>query len=352
MDFFPELLKFENGNNVTQENWQERRKEIIDILCREEYGYSPEKPESVKGEVIEEVSKIASGHALMQRINISFDTDNGEFTFPINFIYPKEKKNSPLFILLNFRPDLYDMYYPLEELIDNGFAIAVIYYNDITKDDGDFTSGIASMYNVKDKATHWGKLSMWAFGASRALDYLATREEVDKDNVAVIGHSRLGKTALWCGAQDERFKYVISNDSGCSGAAYERIKHGNSETIPVITKNFPFWFCENFKKYVGREDERPFDQHFLLAASCPRYVCVGSASLDFWAEQYSEQLSCIGATPAWKLMGKSGFIGNETPAEIGEHFMEGDISYHLRDGVHFLGRQDWLNYMRFIKKYL
>ena len=350
MNFFPELLKFENGEQVTKENWKNRRKEIIDILCREEYGYSPEKPEKVTGEVFEEITKVASGHAVIEKIKISFDTEKGMFQFPINFIYPKNKKNSPLFILLNFRPDLYDMYYPLEEIIDNGFALAVIYYNDITSDNGDFTNGIASMYEVKDKNTHWGKISMWAFGASRVLDYLEMRAEIDKDNVAVIGHSRLGKTALWCGAQDERFKYVISNDSGCSGAAYERIKHENSETIKVITNVFPFWFCENYKKYVGKEDERPFDQHFLLAASCPRYICIGSASLDFWADQYSEQLSCIGATPAWQLLGKDGFVGKETPAQSGEHFMTGDISYHLRDGIHFLGRQDWLNYMCFIKK--
>ena len=352
MKFEPEILKFCDGTDVTRDNWEARRKEMLDILAREEYGYTRKKPESVKGEVINTDNVIASGHAIHETVNISFDTEKGEFTFPLNFIYPKDKKNSPWFILINFRPDLYDKYYPLEEIIDNGFAVAVIYYNDITTDDGDFTNGLAGMYSRNDPDTDWGKIGMWAFGASRALDYLSTREEIDKDNVAVIGHSRLGKTALWCAAQDERFKFAVSNDSGCSGAAYERIKHGNSETIERITNVFPYWFCGNFKKYADKPDARPFDQHFLLGSICPRYVLVGSASLDGWADPYSEQLSCVAADPLWKLLDKKGYIGKEEPAAIGEHFFEGDISYHLRDGIHFLGRQDWQNYMSFVKSKL
>lgn len=350
MEFLPELLKFKDGTQVTSENWAERREEIVDILRREQYGYSPQKPEKVTGTVIEEDKNVLAGHGIHERISISFDTEKGEFSFPINFVYPANKKNSPLFILVNFRPELFDKYYPLEEIIDNGFAIAVIYYQDVTSDDGDFTNGLAGMYSRNDPDTDWGKISMWAWSASRVLDYLETREEIDKNNVAIIGHSRLGKTALWCSAQDERFKLACSNDSGCSGAAYERIKHGRSETVEAITRVFPFWFCGNFKKYVGREDERPFDQHFLLAASCPRYVAVDSASLDEWADPYSEQLSCIGASPAWRLLGKKGFIGKEEPVNVGESFNEGDISYYLRDGSHYLSRQDWLKYMEFFKK--
>ncbi len=349
MEFTPEILKFANGEAVTKENFNKRREEMLDILRREEYGYSPEKPDAVKGEVVETVLKTAGGHGVLEKLKISFETEKGEFSFPVNFVYPTNKKNVPTFILINFRPDVYDMYYPLEEIIDNGFALAVIYYNDVASDDNDFTKGIATMYARNNPDTDWGKISMWAFAASRVLDYLETRDEVDKDNVAVIGHSRLGKTALWCSAQDERFKFAFSNDSGCSGAAYERIKHEGAETLQVITKVFPYWFCGNFLKYVGREDERPFDQHFVLGAICPRYVGIGSASLDDWADQYSEQLSCVAASPLWNLFDKKGYIGKIEPAEMGEHFMEGEVSYHLRDGIHFLSRQDWLRYMAFVK---
>ena len=194
MNFYPELLKFNGGEEVKKENWEARRKELVEVLAHEEYGISPQKPEKVEGTILNTELQVASGHAVIERINISFEAEKGEFSFPINFIYPKDKKNSPLFILLNFRPDLYDMYYPLEEIIDNGFALAVIHYNDVTSDDGDFSNGIAAMYERKNPDTDWGKISMWAFSASRVLDYLESRDEIDKDNVAIIGHSRLGKT--------------------------------------------------------------------------------------------------------------------------------------------------------------
>ena len=138
--------------------------------------------------------------------------------------------------MLNFRPDVYDCYLPSEEVIDNGFAVATVCYKDITADNCDFKSGIAVHYPREDENTAWGKIGMWAFCASRMVDYFGERPEIDTEQIAVIGHSRLGKTALWCGAQDPRIRYVISNDSGCSGAAYERIKHDGAETINDFLK--------------------------------------------------------------------------------------------------------------------
>ena len=206
------------------------------------------------------------------------------------------------------------------------------------------------MYRRKYDGTDWGKISMWAWGASRVLDYLLTRSEVDSENVAVIGHSRLGKTALWCAAQDERFRFAFSNDSGCAGAALERIKHENAETIESITRVLPYWFCENYHRYAKNVESMPFDQHFLLGAIAPRFLCVGSASLDAWADPYSEQLCCCEASQAWEVNGHMGFVGPKESAHIGDSFHEGNIGYHLRDGIHFLGRTDWLQYMAFMKK--
>ncbi len=347
MIFEPDVLKFSDGRQVTAENWQERRNEIIDILRREEYGYSPLPPEKVTGEVISTDKKCCAGHAELEKINISFETQKGIFTFPINFFVAENEKR-PLIVMLNFRPEAYDRYFPAEEIIDNGFNLAVIYYQDISSDNGDFSNGIAAMYD-RPAGTGWGKISMWAFAASRAVDYLVTRDEVDAENIAVAGHSRLGKTALWCGAQDERIKYVYSNDSGCCGAAYEREKHANAEDVDFITKTFPYWFCENFHKYAKCPEKRPFDQHFLIAASAPRFVCVGSASKDDWADQYSEQLSCTAASPVWEMLGLRGFAADEKPFEVGQSSLEGCIGYHLRDGIHFFSRNDWQQLMTFIK---
>ena len=353
MKFTPDLLTFSDGEKVVSAaDWQRRREELIDILCREEYGYSPEKPQQVTGTVVRRAEECCSGHAVLEEIWLSFNTEKGVFHFPIKFFVPKNGRKNPLIILINFRPDAYDMYFPIEEIIDSGFAFATVCYQDITSDDDDMKNGIAGEYARGEESTAWGKIGMWAFGASRILDYLETREEVDASNVAIAGHSRLGKTALWCAAQDERFRFAISNDSGCGGAALEQTKHEGCDSIATMALRFPYWFCQNRHRYADKQVARPFDQHFLLAAIAPRFVAVGSASLDAWADPYSEQLACVAASDAWEVQGKKGYIGSREPAQTGESFSEGSISYHLRDGIHFMGRSDWLAYMRFIGRNL
>ena len=347
----PELFCMLDGTPIkTQEEWALRRTEILRILSEEEYGITPPPPASVTGCVTERNAKCCCGHAVLETIDISFDTPKGTFHFPVRFFCPTKAGKYPLFLLLNFRPDVYDCYLPSEEIIDNGFAVATVCYKDITADNCDFESGIAAHYPREDENTAWGKIGMWAFCASRMVDYFWERPEIDTEQIAVIGHSRLGKTALWCGAQDPRIRYVISNDSGCSGAAYERIKHDGAETINDILKNYPQWFCKNYHKYRHAPEQRAFDQHFLLSLIAPRYVAIGSAEDDRWADPYSEQLSCIGASPAWAYYGLQGYVGETAPAKCGDVFCGGQVQYHLRDGIHFLGRADWLVYMDMVRK--
>lgn len=353
MEFRPNVLQFVNGEMVKDaKDWPARRKELVEILQREEYGYMPEAPKEVRAEQIERIEKCCSGHAHIEKIKLSFDTPKGEFSFPVSFFCPNKPGKYPFFLLINFRPDLYDMYFPIEEIIDNGFALAVLYYKDVTSDDGDMSNGLSGCYERNNPATDWGKIGMWAWAGSRALDYFVTRPEIDADNIAVIGHSRLGKTALWCGANDERVKFICANDSGCGGGALEQTKHQGGETIEVMNRVFPFWFCGNRQQYAGHEQEMPFDQHFLVSACAPRFVAIGGAEQDVWADPYSEQLNCIASTPAWEVNGKKGFVGPEEFAKPGDDFSEGCVSFHYRDGVHFLGRGDWLSYMAFIKKNL
>lgn len=349
MTFSPDLMTMQNGAPVT--NWEARRQELIDILQKNIYGVTPPVKSPGQGKIVKTDSKCCSGHAVLEEIEITVETDKGSFSYPMKLFLPTQEGKHPLFLLVNFRPDTYDMYYPLEEIIDNGFALGVIYYQHVTTDDGDMLNGLAGQFSRPTDGTGYGKITLWAWAASRALDYLLTRDEIDEEHVAVIGHSRLGKTALWCGAQDPRIKYVFSNDSGCAGAAMERTRHEGGETTEIISRVFPYWFCENYRQYANHPENMPFDQHFLLAASAPRYVCVNSAHLDTWADPYSEQLSCVAASPAWHFHGKRGFIGPETPAEVGEHFHDGDVGYYLRHGIHFLGRSDWLQDMAFVKKH-
>lgn len=345
---------FEGNGPISAEDWARRRLEITDILREQIYGYSPEAPEEIRSEIISE-APAAANKAIERTVKISFDTPGGEFSFPINLTVPKNGIRNPLFILLNFRPDVPDKYYPQEEIVDRGYACARIYYKDVTSDDGDMENGIAGMYGAKDRADNaWGKISMWAFAASRVMDYVLTLDEIDKERIFVIGHSRLGKTALWTAAQDERFAMGISNDSGCSGASLSRMNRfdRNAENNSIIYERFPYWFCKNYAKYSNNEDDMPFDQHFLVAAIAPRAVAVGSAVEDLWACPEGEFES---AREAGKIFERLGLDGLSYPHD-GEmpkpytHICDGMVSYHIRNGSHFLSRTDWLAYMDFADK--
>ncbi|HBL40229.1 MAG TPA: hypothetical protein DDY98_01125 [Ruminococcaceae bacterium] len=351
IDFFPNLLTFQNGETVqTKEAWSKRRTELLRILSEHEYGITPGVCGETTATVKMVIEKCASGHGILEQIEIAFPTPKGNFSFPIWYFHPNDKNRHITFVCPGFNDDPYNKYLPAEEIIDRGFGVVTFQYEDVTTDNGDFTNGLASHFERRKDGTDWGKIGMWAFACSRVADCLLTRPEVSA--LGVIGHSRLGKTALWCAAQDERFAFACSNDSGCSGASYERAKHEGAETVRDITapERFYYWFCENYRQYANRATEMPFDQHFLLALIAPRLLCVGSASLDAWADPYTEQLACIGATPAWKLYGKQGFIGKTEPAISGDVFDKGEIYYHLRNGIHFLGRGDWNGYMNFLQE--
>ena len=287
-----------------------------------------------------------AGKAIISDVTLEFDTERGVFTLPVVEVVPKREGRVPVFVLLNFGADIPHKYFPTEEIVDAGYAVVRIFYNDVSldKEDG-FSSGLAAMYD-RSRYT-WGKLRMWAFAASRVMDYLGSTDYADLSRVAVIGHSRLGKTALVAGAYDERFALAISNDSGCSGAAITREKVG--ERVRAITKNFPYWFCEKYRDYIENEENMPFDQHFLVAAIAPRRVAIGSAILDEWADPASEYLSACAASPAWELLGKRGFVHPDRLPVPSDVFTGGDVTYHLRAGTHYLSRADWAVYFDVMK---
>lgn len=244
--------------------------------------------------------------------------------------------------------------WPIRRILDAGFALATYYYGDVEPDHpAGWKEGVRAALPPAGSATvwtngDWGAIGAWAWGLSRVADYLETDPDIDAGRLAVIGHSRLGKTALWAGAQDLRFKVVISNNSGEGGAALMRRNYG--ETTALITRTFPYWFTPTHATYADNEAACPVDHHMLIALIAPRAVYVASAVEDRWADPLGEFLSAYHAGPVYALFGKVG-VGVEAQPPVDTPVGD-NIGYHVRSGGHGVLEYDWDQYLRFARRHL
>ena len=378
----PEILRMADGEAVeTVADWDARRTEILRIFERQVYGAAPEAPPNMRFSVLEESVAALGGLARRKQVRVDFSGTAGGPGMEL-LLYTPAAATGPVAVFagLNFggnhtvHPDpaihlgkgwVRDgegvvenrsteqtrgrsaSRWQLERVLKRGYGLATVYCGDLDPDfDDGFRNGVHRLAPPRTPAD-WGSIAAWAWGLSRALDYLATDSLVNASRVAVIGHSRLGKTALWTGARDPRFAMVISNDSGCGGAALSRRRFG--ETVERINTRFPHWFAENFKRYNGKEDDLPVDQHMLLALVAPRPLYVASAEDDAWADPKGEFLAAMHAGEAYELLGKRGLRVAEQPG-VNEPVMQ-DVAYHVRSGKHDVTAYDWERYLDFADKH-
>jgi hypothetical protein len=280
---------------------------------------------------------------LKMKLNCILDSGK-EFSFPFSLCIPKNGNvKHKTIVSINFHGETPNKYYPMEEIADRGWAVANFYYQDVTSDSAN-VDGLLALLDDKDV----GKITLWAWGAMRILDYLYTRDDIDLENIAVAGHSRLGKTALLCAAYDTRFRFCHSNCSGTCGAALFSEIEGGAQSIENIVTDLPYWFNDRFTVYKGMEQEMPFDQDMLISLIAPRYVSISSAEKDAWANPKGERMCGVKASYVWEALGERGLVIPDD-IEVDMRYFNGNIGYYMRSGRHFFSRKDWNSMIDFFE---
>ncbi len=376
----PDLLTATDGTPIkSSKEWEmSRRDEILELFSSQMYGRTPQDMIDVRYEVLRENPNDMGGKATSKQVLFTFTSGATTLEALLLIYIPNDgMKQHPVFVSYNYKGNhsttfsedvLYSPSFSFvkekddpdwirgnqvnrwcyDKIIDRGYAVATMCYHDIFPDKQGFLDrsvlALFPDYLANMSAPDaWQAIGAWAWGSSRIVDFLEGEDWVDQDKIAIMGHSRQGKAALWAGAQDERFSVVISNDSGAGGAALSKREFG--ETIADLVAIKPYWFCPAYANYAGDEKSLPFDQHFLVALMAPRKVYIASAVEDTWADPKGEFLAAYHAAPVFELYGLKGLASSEMP-ELDQPLMQ-DVVYHIRTGIHDVVDYDWERFMDF-----
>lgn len=358
----PELLISEDGQKITTvQEWEQiRRPEILKLFEDHVYGQVPKDFDNIKFKVTNKDKKAMGGKATLKEVAITVTRNKNSVTMNLLMFTPnKIKKPVPVFLVINHRGirtmdvtrQNKDGFWPAEEVIEAGYAIAGFDVIDVSPDNKEkYVHGILDQLYPEqlEKDNGMRALGAWGWGASRAIDYFEKDKSIDETKVISVGHSRGGKASLWFGAQDKRVAITISNESGNSGASLSRRNFG--ETVERITTSFPHWFCPNYQQYGDNEHKLPVDQHMLIALMAPRGVYVASAAEDLWADPKGQYIALQEALPAYKLYDYNELLPASMP-DINQQVIGSQTGFHNREGKHNMIPYDWQLFIQFANNY-
>jgi hypothetical protein len=380
----PDPLVMRDGTTVaTAEQWQAARKPELRALFEQYmYGHSPAAPPRVEGRTLFEDASAFGGKGTLREVELTF----GPPEWPKIYLLIASPnvaagaKPAACFVGANFggnhmrsedpriripkghgvmdndrrgkQAETHDLW-PLEEAVGRGYGIATFFLGDVQPDRPEVREGMRATMPEDAAADPAATATVmwWAWGISRAVDYLATDPHVDGKRLAVVGHSRLGKAAMLAGAFDDRIAAVIANMAGCGGSGPSRHDDRKAETVKIITSKFPHWFCDNFKSYSDDTTKLPFDQNCLVAMCAPRPVLFNAAEGDQWANPTGQLEVLKSATPVYKLLGVDGLEAEKMP-EPGAPLILSRLGYSYRPGTHAMGEDDWQGFFAFADKWL